>query len=61
MKTRSRSSCRARIVQSVVCSTQEQGVAGLIPGSANFFSRIDDSHCKKIKSSLTAEHCCDDR
>ena len=32
---------------------------GLIPGSAKFFPRIDDSHCDRIHSSLTAVRCFD--
>ena len=57
IKTRSRSSCRAPIALSVACRTHEQQVADPIPGSTNYFQRIDDNHCNKIHPSLTPDYC----
>ena len=36
--------------------TWEQGVAGVIPVLARFLSRIDDSHCNRIYSSIIPDH-----
>ena len=35
--------------------------AGSIPGSVNFYPRIDDSHCDRIHSFLTAVQCFDNK
>ena len=42
----------------LVCKIQDvrKMVAGLIPNLANFSIRIDDSHCNRIHTSLTANH-----
>ena len=47
------------IAHSVALRTREQEVACSIPARPIFFPRIDDSHCYKIHSSLTAVCCFD--
>ena len=47
------------IAQSVALLTWEQVVIDLIPGSAKYFLRTDDSHCDRIHSSLKAVCCFD--
>ena len=43
---------KSRLVPSVAYKTREYGVAGSIPGQANFFPGADDSHCDRIHSFL---------
>ena len=47
------------IAQSVALWTREEEVTSLIPAQPIFFQRIDDSHCDRIHSSLTAVCCFD--
>ena len=47
------------IAQSLALQTSEQEVAASIPARPIFFLRIDDSHCNRIHSSLSAVHCFD--
>ena len=48
--------CQAPVAQSVAHRTKEQGVAGTISCSINFFPRIDDSYCDKIGFFFTADN-----
>ena len=42
-----------------MCRTCEQEVADSIPSSANILYKDDDSHCNRIHSSLSDDHCFD--
>ena len=48
-------------IQSItVYSVQDLRIRSRFPSLDNFFPWIDDSHCEKIHSSLTADLCFDD-
>ena len=51
--------CRAPYLSRMRKGLENRGSLVRSPAKLMFFPRIDDSHCDRIHSSLTADHCFD--